>query len=92
MTTENANHDTENVAALADAAELIRDKLVDAMIPGYQVEFDPDEAECAGAFIEDALTEQDAAESSDDLAEGLADEPSFLDNEGPSREVARSIT
>ena len=42
------------------------------MIPGYQAEFDPDEAEQAGAFVEDALSEQDAAESDVDLVEATA--------------------
>ena len=47
--------------------EALREKLIDALIPGYQVEFDPEEAERAGAFVEDALSEPDAAESSLDL-------------------------
>ena len=46
-----------------NAADALREKLADAMTPGYQVEFDPDEAERAGAFVEDALSEADAAES-----------------------------
>jgi hypothetical protein len=49
--------------------DAIADKLADAMIPGYAAEFDPEEAEMAGAFTEDALTEQDAAESSVDLTD-----------------------
>jgi hypothetical protein len=44
------------------------EKLADAQIPGFQVEFDPDEAEQLGAFKEDALTEQDALDSDIDLA------------------------
>lgn len=51
----------------ANAADALREKLADAMTPGYQVEFDPDEAERAGAFVEDALSEADAAESGIDL-------------------------
>lgn len=51
----------------ANAVEALREKLADAQTPGFQVEFDPDEAELAGAFVEDALSEQDAAESSADL-------------------------
>ena len=47
-------------------AEVLRSKLVDAMTPGAIVEFDPDEAEAAGAFVEDALCEDDAFESSTD--------------------------
>lgn len=49
------------------AVEVLREKMVDAMTPGYQAEFDPDEAERAGAFVEDALSEEDAAESAADL-------------------------
>lgn len=51
--------------ANADAA--LGEKLADAMTPGLLVEFDPEEAERVGAFVEDALTEGDAAESSVDL-------------------------
>ena len=52
--------------------EAIQEKLADAMTPGFQVEFDPDEAECAGAFVEDALSEQDAADSDADLVDATA--------------------
>jgi hypothetical protein len=55
--------------ATRDAAEALREKLADADTPGYQAEFDPEEAELVGAFIEDALSEQDAMESSVDLLE-----------------------
>lgn len=58
----------------ANAAGALREKLIDAITPGYQVEFDPDEAETAGAFVEDALTEQDAAESDIDLFDAVAPE------------------
>jgi hypothetical protein len=53
--------------AAVDAA--VREKLADAETPGYQAEFDPEEAERAGAFVEDALTEEDAIESAGDLAD-----------------------
>lgn len=53
--------------AKKDAAEALLEKLADASTPGYQVEFDPEEAARAGAFIEDALSEEDAMESSVDL-------------------------
>ena len=56
----------------ANAAGALREKLLDAMTPGYQAEFDPDEAEQAGAFVEDALSEQDAVESDVDLVEATA--------------------
>jgi hypothetical protein len=50
------------------AFDPVREKLADAQTPGYQAEFDPGEAEAAGAFTEDALTEADAlASKHDDL-------------------------
>jgi hypothetical protein len=55
-----------------NAAAALRDKLTDLLIPGYSVEFDPDEAEQAGAFQEDALSEQDAADSCFDLVDDAA--------------------
>ena len=53
----------------SDAAAALREKLADAEVPGYQAEFDPDEAERAGAFVEDAMSEQDALESTIDQLE-----------------------
>ncbi len=50
----------------SDIQEVITDKLLDAEIPGFQAEFDPLEAERLGAFKEDALSEQDALDSSID--------------------------
>lgn len=47
----------------------IIEKFLDAEIPGAIVEFDPIEAEAAGAFVEDALSESDAADSTEDLLE-----------------------
>lgn len=47
--------------------ETIRQKLGDAEVPGAVVYFDPDEAERAGAFVEDALSEDDAREAEDGL-------------------------
>lgn len=52
----------------ATAAEALREKLADALVPGFHAEFDPDEAAAAGAFAEDALSEEDAAESGLDPA------------------------
>jgi len=49
-----------------DAVDVLAEKLTDAMVPGAIVEFDPEEAERAGAFVEDALSESDALESSVD--------------------------
>ena len=50
-----------------DAVDVLAEKLADAMVPGAIVEFDPEEAERAGAFVEDALSESDALESDIDL-------------------------
>jgi len=51
----------------ADLSTLI-EKLSDAeTTPGFEAEFDPDEADKAGAFAENAISEQDALESSADL-------------------------
>jgi hypothetical protein len=60
-TTEVSTDDEARVAAT------LHEKLADALIPGFQAEFAPDEAELAGAFVEDALSEQDAVESGVDL-------------------------
>ena len=46
--------------------EVIDQKLLDAETPGYEVSFDPNEAEKI-AFHEDALSDQDARESVEDL-------------------------
>ena len=46
--------------------EIIDQKLRDAETPGYEVAFDPDEAERI-AFREDALSDEDARESVEDL-------------------------
>nr|AFR44095.1 DNA processing protein [uncultured bacterium]AFR44336.1 DNA processing protein [uncultured bacterium] len=68
----------------ANAAAALREKLADAMTPGFQVEFDPEEAEKAGAFPEDALSEQDAAESDIDLVDAtvLEDTTTAAANDG----------
>lgn len=46
--------------------DILAAKLLDAETPTFTVSFDPDEAELMGAFTEDALTEEDALESSVD--------------------------
>lgn len=45
---------------------VIDEKLRDMETPGFQAEFDPQEAERLGAFEEDALSEQDALDSTMD--------------------------
>lgn len=85
-----ANTDAEllPVGDYTTAAEALREKLTDAQTPGYQAEFDPEEAERAGAFVEDALSEEDAADSSADLVDVLGEEqPGFLDDDGPSDDL-----
>mgnify|MGYP001164230773 CR=1 FL=1 len=57
-----------------DIQEVITDKLLDAEIPGFQAEFDPLEAERLGAFKEDALSEQDALDSTNDHTTEVDDE------------------
>jgi hypothetical protein len=49
--------------------DVLAEKLNDAMTPGFEVEFDPEEAERAGAFQEDALSEADALDSCIDLTD-----------------------
>ena len=78
MTTRNTvlpAEEAANDSAISDtanAAAVLHEKLADAMTPGYQAEFDPEEAEQAGAFVEDALSEQDAVESDIDLVDATA--------------------
>jgi hypothetical protein len=67
MPNENTKHEDATFDDQANAAAVLREKLTDALTPSYVVEFDPEEAERAGAFVEDALSEQDAAESAADL-------------------------
>lgn len=57
-----------------DITEIIQEKLLDAEIPGFQAEFDPLEAERLGAFKEDALSEQDALDSTIDQTAEVDDE------------------
>ena len=61
MTTSTLDH------AADDANAALREKLLDALVPGFAAEFDPDEAQRAGAFAEDALSETDADDSAIDL-------------------------
>lgn len=74
----------------AAGAEVLREKLADALTPGYQAEFDPDEAERAGAFEEDALSEADAMDSTDDLAES-GTVPVFIED-GEGLEIPANVT
>ncbi len=59
------NEESEEIVfdAKKDAAEALLEKLADMETPGYVVEFDPEEAVIVGAFVEDALSEEDALEA-----------------------------
>lgn len=46
--------------------DILAAKMLDAETPSFAVSLDPDEAKLMGAFTEDALTEEDALESSID--------------------------
>jgi hypothetical protein len=62
------NNSSANEVEIEPAADVLVEKLSDAeTTPSFEVEFDPDEAEKAGAFEEDAVSEADALESSADL-------------------------
>lgn len=78
MTTENfpeASEELPEASAMFDGTTAgfaaLREKLADALTPRFQAELDPEEAEHAGAFHESALSEEDAAESVDDLTAAL---------------------
>lgn len=47
----------------ANDVDTVNQKLADADTPGFVVEFDPDEAERAGFFVESALDMDDALEA-----------------------------
>ena len=88
QTTTQADDVLPELPAIDDnAAGALREKLPDAATPGYQAEFDPEEAERADAFVEGALSEQDAAESGDDQAapasQGDDQAPAFITEGGP---------
>jgi len=54
-------HDTET------DKETLREKLLDAQVPGFKAQFEPQDAEMLGAFTEDAINEKDALDSAIDL-------------------------
>ncbi len=68
----------------ADATETLYGE-----VPGHEAKFDPGGAERVGTFMEDALSDQDAAEGSADLVE----EPTFLElEEGQYLDIPLLIT
>ncbi len=70
----------------ADAIDTLREKMIDVWIPGFKVECDPEEAERAGAFVEDAMSLQDALDSTIVLVALYDDDqaPAFRTEGGPS--------
>lgn len=98
MNQQTKDQETEVMPAIDRAAagsDTLDEKLTDAQTPGYQAEFDPDEADRAGAFAEDALSETDALASTDDLADLTGDgslEPAFLNDDGPSVDIPRIVS
>ncbi len=58
--TKDSNDSTDNPEIID---QVIKEKLLDAETPGFEVEFSPDEADLLGAFDEAALTEKDALDS-----------------------------
>jgi hypothetical protein len=62
----NSIHMNEPENSEVTVEEIIEQKLRDAETPGYEVEFDPNEAERI-AFHENALSDDDARESVADL-------------------------
>jgi len=65
----NKNIDLNNDAYDVSENDLIQEKLKDIMTPGYVAEFNPSEAEIMGAFLETAISEIDATNSSEDAIE-----------------------
>lgn len=76
MTTQTDNVDQVIFDDEGNSNAATREKMVDILTPGYQAEFDPLEADNVGAFVEDAMSELDALESTDDLltSESSADQ------------------
>jgi hypothetical protein len=62
QTTRN-DDDNEYFTGLEGAADALAEKMADAMTPGFEAECSPLEAEQAGAFREDAMSEADARSS-----------------------------
>lgn len=75
MNSENPSFIEMILDDLAIAAAILREKMRDAEVPGFHAEFAPDEAETIGAFVEDGLNEQDAAESDTELINAIKPAP-----------------
>ena len=62
----NTEFDNQDLQQVPSVADVVKQKLLDAQT-GFTPEFTPDEATLAGAFIEDALSVQEASDSTLDL-------------------------
>jgi aspartyl-tRNA synthetase len=51
---------TKKDKAMTQQELVVREKFVDMDTPGFMAEFTPDEADEAGFFVEDALSQEDA--------------------------------
>ena len=59
----NPNADEQTALEFALSPNIQKDKALDALVPGLAVPYDPDEAEEAGAFEEDAISIDDALDA-----------------------------
>ena len=75
MNSENPSFIDLIIDDLAIAAATLREKMRDAEVPGFHAEFAPDEAEMVGTFVEDALSENDAAERDTELISAIKPAP-----------------
>ena len=92
MNTTELPNDETNFNDEAHEASVLREKLADAETPGFQAEFGPDEAACAGAFVEDALSEADAFDTAIDLANAQSvDAPVFIEH-GENLDIPANVT
>lgn len=69
MTDNKAVNNEASIPSRPGLDEAVNAKFFDLAIPGYLAEFSPEEADLAGAFSEDALSEQDALASVSDEQE-----------------------
>lgn len=52
--------------------DTLKNKLLEALIPGCVVEFGPEEAGLVGAFMDEAITMEDACASAPDLLDEVS--------------------
>ncbi len=69
-----------------------REKLINAETPGFRAECDPNEADCAGVFVEDALSEEDALDTAIDLNDAQSGDVSVFIEYGEGLDVPKNFT